>query len=69
MVIKAGCDVCMLAEGLGHADIKMTLQTYVRLWPDRLDEIAKALRDMRGETKQVGHYVLSCLWRIWRGMT
>jgi hypothetical protein len=32
---------------LGHADASMTLNTYADLWPDRLDEVVKAVSQHR----------------------
>jgi integrase len=41
--IAAGADVKVVQRMLGHADASMTLNTYADLWPDRLDEVSKAV--------------------------
>lgn len=43
IVIATGCDVKTLQSQLGHASATITLDTYARLWPERLDEIADAV--------------------------
>lgn len=45
--IEAGADVKVIQRMLGHADAKMTLNTYGHLWPDRLDDVASAVSDAR----------------------
>ncbi|WP_297368046.1 tyrosine-type recombinase/integrase, partial [Cryobacterium sp.] len=44
---EAGADVKVIQRMLGHADAKMTLNTYRHLWPDRLDDVASAVSDAR----------------------
>lgn len=41
--IAAGADVKVVQQMLGHKDATETLNTYGHLWPDRLDEVSKAL--------------------------
>ncbi|WP_254071893.1 site-specific integrase [Rathayibacter sp. VKM Ac-2857] len=43
LAIQSGADVLVVARMLGHADVKETLSTYAHLFPDRLDEVAKAM--------------------------
>lgn len=55
LAIAAGADVLMVQKMLGHADAKETLNTYAKLFPDRMDDVtekmtkarAKALRKVR----------------------
>lgn len=47
LAIKEGCDVKNLSEAMGHSDVSMTLNKYVGLWPDRLDEVARNLNAAR----------------------
>lgn len=53
LAIKEGCDVKNLSEAMGHSDVSMTLNKYVGLWPDRLDEVARNLNTAR--EKACGH--------------
>lgn len=45
--IEAGADVKVIQRMLGHADASLTLNVYGHLWPDRLDEVAKAVSEAR----------------------
>ncbi|MEE8736907.1 site-specific integrase [Bifidobacterium subtile] len=55
--ILAGCDVVTLANALGHRDVKMTLNEYADLWPDRLDEVADALEKARASSAIMSNHV------------
>lgn len=52
MAIAAGADVKVIQRMLGHADAAMTLNTYADLWPDRLDEVTKAVSERREKALQ-----------------
>ena len=43
LLINNGANVTLVSNWLGHADTKMTLNTYSHLWKSRLDEIAVAI--------------------------
>jgi integrase len=45
--IAAGADVKVVQLMLGHKDATETLNTYGHLWPDRLDEVSRALESAR----------------------
>lgn len=45
--IAAGADVLMVQRMLGHADAKETLNTYAKLFPDRLDEVTEQMSTAR----------------------
>ncbi|WEV68751.1 site-specific integrase [Bifidobacterium sp. ESL0775] len=47
IAIANGTDVKTLQEQLGHASATITLNTYARLWPERLDEVADAVARAR----------------------
>lgn len=49
IAIAAGCDVKTLQSQLGHASATITLDTYARLWPERLDEVADAVGRARAD--------------------
>lgn len=52
LAIKEGCDVKNLSEAMGHSAVSMTLNNYVGLWPDRLDEVARNLDAAREKAVQ-----------------
>ena len=43
LLINSGYDVLMVAERLGHSDVKMTLNIYSHLFPSRQKELASEL--------------------------
>ena len=47
LAIAAGADVLMVQRMLGHADAKETLNTYAKLFPDRLDEVSERMSKAR----------------------
>jgi integrase len=47
LAIAAGADVLMVQRMLGHADAKETLNTYAKLFPDRMDEITERMSKAR----------------------
>lgn len=47
--IASGADVKVVQTMLGHASAVETLDTYGHLWPDRLDEVSKAVEAKRAE--------------------
>ena len=49
MAIRAGADVKVVQQMLGHKDATETLNTYSHLWPDRLDEVMQALENYRSD--------------------
>lgn len=57
--IAAGADVKVIQQMLGHKDATETLNTYGHLWPDRLDEVSRALEAARTDAlerqKALGH--------------
>ena len=49
IAIANGCDVKTLQSQLGHSSAMVTLDTYARLWPEKLDEVADAVGRARAE--------------------
>lgn len=49
LAIASGCDVKTLQSQLGHSSATITLDTYARLWPEKLDEVADAVGRARSE--------------------
>lgn len=47
LAIDSGADVLMVQRMLGHADAKETLNTYAKLFPDRLDEVTEKMSKAR----------------------
>ncbi|MFJ4160247.1 tyrosine-type recombinase/integrase [Microbacterium testaceum] len=47
LAIGAGADVLVVQRMLGHATATETLNTYAKLWPDRLDEVTAAMSKAR----------------------
>lgn len=47
LAIAAGADVLMVQKMLGHADAKETLNTYAKLFPDRMDEVTEKMTKAR----------------------
>ncbi len=47
LAIASGADVLMVQRMLGHADAKETLNTYAKLFPDRLDEVSASMSRAR----------------------
>lgn len=47
LAIAAGCDVKTLQNAMGHKDATVTLNTYARFWPNRLNEVADAMAKAR----------------------
>lgn len=47
LAISSGADVLMVQRMLGHADAKETLNTYAKLFPDRLDEVTDRMSKAR----------------------
>ncbi|WP_181904664.1 site-specific integrase [Microbacterium sp. AG157] len=47
LAIAAGADVLMVQRMLGHADAKETLNTYAKLFPDRMDEVTERMSKAR----------------------
>lgn len=47
LAVAAGADVLMVQRMLGHADAKETLNTYAKLFPDRMDEVTTAMSKAR----------------------
>lgn len=47
IAIANGCDVKTLQSQLGHSSATITLDTYAKLWPERLDEVADAIDGAR----------------------
>lgn len=54
LAIAAGCDVKTLQNAMGHKDATVTLNTYARFWPDRLDVVADAMTAARAEKVHQG---------------
>jgi integrase len=53
--IAAGADVKVVQQMLGHKDATETLNTYGHLWPDRLDEVSRALESARTDALDRQH--------------
>lgn len=49
LAIDSGADVLMVQKMLGHADAKETLNTYAKLFPDRLDEVTAKMSKARAK--------------------
>lgn len=49
MLIRAKANPKQVQRFLGHATISITMDTYVDLWPDDLDELADSLEGLRSE--------------------
>lgn len=49
LAIAAGADVLVVQRMLGHASATETLNTYAKLWPDRLDEVTAAMSKARAK--------------------
>lgn len=49
LAIANGCDVKTLQSQLGHSSATITLDTYARLWPEKLNEVADAVGRARTE--------------------
>jgi integrase len=47
--IAVGADVKVIRQMLGHKDATESLNTYGHLWPDRLDEVSRALERARSD--------------------
>ncbi|MCK2035675.1 tyrosine-type recombinase/integrase [Microbacterium sp. SSW1-49] len=47
LAIAAGADVLVVQRMLGHASATETLNTYAKLWPDRLNEVTAAMSRAR----------------------
>lgn len=47
LAIAAGADVLVVQQMLGHADATETLNTYAKLWPDRLDQVTSLMSRAR----------------------
>jgi len=47
LAIAAGADVLVVRQMLGHADATETLNTYAKLWPDRLDQVTSLMSRAR----------------------
>ncbi|MXS73689.1 hypothetical protein CSIV_12465 [Microbacterium sp. CSI-V] len=47
LAVAAGADVLMVQRMLGHADAKETLNTYAKLFPDRMDEVTAKMTRAR----------------------
>jgi integrase len=47
LAIAAGADVLVVQQMLGHADATETLNTYAKLWPDRLDQVTALMSTAR----------------------
>ncbi|WAC68545.1 tyrosine-type recombinase/integrase [Microbacterium sp. SL75] len=47
LAIAAGADVLMVQRMLGHADATETLNTYAKLFPDRMDEVTERMSKAR----------------------
>lgn len=47
LAVAAGADVLMVQRMLGHADAKETLNTYAKLFPDRMDEVTAKMTKAR----------------------
>ena len=47
LAISSGADVLMVQRMLGHADAKETLNTYAKLFPDRMDEVTAKMSKAR----------------------
>ena len=50
IAIACGADVKTLQKQLGHATASITLDVYAGLWPERLNEVADAVDQMRLNT-------------------
>ena len=49
LAIAFGADVKLVQKMLGHVDATETLNTYSSLWPDKIDEVARAIEVRRAE--------------------
>jgi integrase len=47
LAIASGADVLMVQRMLGHSDAKETLNTYAKLFPDRMDEVTAKMTKSR----------------------
>lgn len=47
--IAAGADVLVVQQMLGHASATETLNTYAKLWPDRLDDVTTKMSKARAK--------------------
>ena len=47
LAIASGADVKLVQRMLGHRNAEETLNTYAHLWPDRMDEVMRALSQHR----------------------
>ncbi|WP_315636998.1 MULTISPECIES: site-specific integrase [Microbacterium] len=47
LAIAAGADVLMVQRMLGHADAKETLNTYAKIFPDRMDQVTEKMTKAR----------------------
>lgn len=54
LAIAAGADVLMVQKMLGHADAKETLNTYAKLFPDRMDEVTEKMTKARDRALRKG---------------
>lgn len=54
LAIAAGADVLMVQKMLGHADAKETLNTYAKLFPDRMDEVTEKMTKARDRDLRKG---------------
>lgn len=49
LAIASGADVLMVQKMVGHADAKETLNTYAKLFPDRMDEVTEKMTKARNK--------------------
>lgn len=54
LAIASGADVLMVQRMLGHADAKETLNTYAKLFPDRMDEVTDRMSKARAKALKKG---------------
>jgi integrase len=54
LAIAAGADVLMVQRMLGHSDATETLNTYAKLFPDRLDEVTERMSKAREKALREG---------------
>ena len=47
LAIESGASVLMVQQMLGHADAKETLNTYAKIFPDRMDEVTEKMTKAR----------------------
>ena len=47
MLIEMGYSPLLIAERLGHENVKTTLQTYSHLYPNKQEELASAIDELK----------------------